>query len=142
MKTVQQLLMEQPLALWTISPDATVFDALKLLAEAKIGALLVMEKGKLVGIVGERDYARKVALEGKSSKGTKVREIMTPNVLCVRPESTNEECLVLMSSRNIRHLPVINGSEVIGMLSMRDLVNDIISEREYTIKQLESYIYS
>lgn len=142
MKTVQQLLMEQPLALWTISPDATVFDALKLLAEAKIGALLVMEKGKLVGIVGERDYARKVALAGKSSKGTKVREIMTPNVLCVRPESTNEECLVLMSSRNIRHLPVINGSEVIGMLSMRDLVNDIISEREYTIKQLESYIYS
>ncbi len=142
MKTVQQLLMEQPLALWTIAPDATVFDALKLLAEAKIGALIVMEKGKLVGIVGERDYARKVALEGKSSKGTKVREIMSSNVLCVRPESTNEECLVLMSSRNIRHLPVVNGSEVIGMLSMRDLVNDIISEREYTIKQLESYIYS
>jgi CBS domain-containing protein len=142
MKTVQQLLMEQPLALWTIAPDATVYDALKLLSEAKIGAIMVMEKGRLVGILSERDYARKVALEGKSSKNLTVRDIMTPNVLCVRPETTNEECLVLMSSKNIRHLPVVNGSEVIGMLSMRDLVADIISEREYTIKQLESYIYS
>lgn len=142
MKTVKQLLMEQPLALWTIAPDATVFEALEMLADAKIGAILVMEKGRLVGILSERDYTRKVALEGKSSKTIKVREIMTPNVLCVRPESTNEECLVLMSSKNIRHLPVVNGSEVIGMLSMRDLVADIISEREYTIKQLEHYIYS
>jgi CBS domain-containing protein len=142
MKTVQQLLMEQPLALWTIAPDATVFEALEMLSDAKIGALLVMEKGRLVGILSERDYTRKVALEGKSSKTVKVREIMTPDVLCVRPESTNEECLVLMSSKDIRHLPVVNGSEVIGMLSMRDLVADIISEREYTIKQLENYIYS
>ena len=142
MKTVKQLLMEQPLALWTIAPDATVFEALEMLSDAKIGAILVMDKGRLVGILSERDYTRKVALEGKSSKTIKVREIMTPNVLCVRPESTNEECLVLMSSKNIRHLPVVNGSEVIGMLSMRDLVADIISEREYTIKQLEHYIYS
>ena len=142
MKTVKQLLMEQPLALWTIAPDATVFEALEMLSDGKIGAILVMEKGRLVGILSERDYTRKVALEGKSSKTVKVREIMTPDVLCVRPESTNEECLVLMSSKNIRHLPVVNGSEVIGMLSMRDLVADIISEREYTIKQLESYIYS
>ena len=142
MKTVQQLLMEQPLALWTIAPDATVFEALEMLSDGKIGAILVMEKGRLVGILSERDYTRKVALEGKSSKTVKVREIMTPDVLCVRPESTNEECLVLMSSKNIRHLPVVNGSEVIGMLSMRDLVADIISEREYTIKQLEHYIYS
>jgi CBS domain-containing protein len=142
MKTVQQLLMQQPLALWTIAPDATVFEALKMLSEAKIGAIMVMEKGRLVGILSERDYTRKVALEGKSSKTITVREIMTANVLCVRPESTNEECLVLMSSKNIRHLPVVSGSEVIGMLSMRDLVADIISEREYTIKQLEHYIYS
>ena len=142
MKTVQQLLMEQPLALWTITPDATVLEALKLLAEAGIGALLVMDKGKLVGILSERDYARKVVLLGKASKDTLVSDIMTANVMCVRPETTNEECMALMSSRNFRHLPVVNGTEVIGMLSMRDLVADIISEREYTIKQLESYIYS
>ena len=142
MKTVKQLLMEQPLALWTIAPDATVFEALEMLSDGKIGAVLVMEKGRLVGILSERDYTRKVALEGKSSKNLTVREIMTSNVLCVRPDSTNEECLALMSSKNIRHLPVVNGSEVIGMLSMRDLVADIISEREYTIKQLEHYIYS
>jgi CBS domain-containing protein len=142
MKTVHQLLMEQPLALWSVSPDATVFEALKMLSDAGIGALMVMEGGKLVGILSERDYARKVVLEGKSSRDTKVRDIMTTNVLCVRPETTNEECMVLMSQKNIRHLPVVNGGEVIGMLSMRDLVADIISEREYTIKQLESYIYS
>lgn len=142
MKTVKQLLMAQPLALWTIAPDATVFEALEMLSDGKIGAVLVMEKGRLVGILSERDYTRKVALEGKSSKNCTVREIMTANVLCVRPDSTNEECLALMSSKNIRHLPVVNGSEVIGMLSMRDLVADIISEREYTIKQLEHYIYS
>jgi CBS domain-containing protein len=141
MKTVEQLLMEQPLALWSIGPDASVFDALKLLSEAGIGAVLVMDQGKLVGILSERDYARKVALEGKSSKETKVRDIMTSNVVCVRPETTNEECMVLMSSRNIRHLPVVNGDQVIGMLSMRDLVVDIISEREYTIHQLENYIH-
>ena len=141
MKTVEQRLMEQPLALWSIGPDASVFDALKLLSEAGIGALLVMDQGKLVGIFSERDYARKVALEGKSSKETKVRDIMTSNVVCVRPETTNEECMVLMSSRNIRHLPVVNGDQVIGMLSMRDLVVDIISEREYTIHQLENYIH-
>ncbi len=142
MKTVQQLLMSQPLALWTISPDATVLDALRLLADAGVGALLVMENGKLAGIISERDYARKVMLLGKSSKDTLVRDIMTANVLCVRPNTTNEECMALMSAKNIRHLPVLEKDQVIGMLSMRDLVADIISEREYTIRQLESYIYS
>lgn len=142
MKTVQQLLMEQPLALWTIAPDASVYDALKQLSEAGIGALLVMDQGKLVGILSERDYARKVVLAGKSSKETPVREIMTANVLCVKPETTNEECMALMSQKNIRHLPVLSGKEVIGMLSMRDLVADILEEREFTIKQLENYIYN
>ena len=142
MKTVQQLLMSQPLALWTIAPGATVLDALKLLADAGVGALLVMEHGKLAGIISERDYARKVMLLGKSSKDTLVRDIMTSNVLCVRPNATNEECMALMSAKNIRHLPVLEDDQVIGMLSMRDLVADIISEREYTIRQLESYIYS
>jgi CBS domain-containing protein len=142
MKTVQQLLMAQPLALWTVSPEATVFDALKQLSDAGIGALLVMEGGKLAGILSERDYARKVVLAGKSSRDTKVRDIMTANVLCVKPQTTNEECMALMSQKNIRHLPVVDGSEVIGMLSMRDLVADILSEREFTIKQLENYIYN
>ncbi|MBI3715034.1 MAG: CBS domain-containing protein, partial [Betaproteobacteria bacterium] len=132
MKTVQQLLMDQPLALWTIAPEASVLDALKQLSDAGIGALLVMENDKLVGILSERDYARKVVLAGKSSKDTPVREIMTANVLCVKPETTNEECMALMSQKNIRHLPVVSGKEVIGMLSMRDLVADILEEREFT----------
>jgi CBS domain-containing protein len=142
MKTVRQLLMEMDIALWYVSPDATIFEALKLMSEAGIGAVLVMEKGRLVGILSERDYARKVALEGRDSRTTKVAEIMTPNVLCVSPDSTNEECMALMAAKRIRHLPVVKDSEVIGMLSIRDLVADIIAEREYTIKQLESYIYS
>jgi CBS domain-containing protein len=141
MKTVQQLLMQQPLALWSIAPDDTVFNALKIMAEARVSGLLVMDKGKLIGILTERDYARKIALEGKSSKDARVRDIMTSEIICVRSETTNEECMALMSSRNIRHLPVVNGSEVIGMLSMPDLLADIISEREYTIQQLEHYIH-
>ncbi len=143
MKTVQQLLMDQPLALWSIGPDASVYDALKQLSDAGIGALLVMEGPKLVGILSERDYARKVVLAGKSSKDTAVRDIMTANVLCVKPETTNEECMALMSQKNIRHLPVMSADrQVIGMLSMRDLVTDILNEREFTIKQLENYIYN
>jgi CBS domain-containing protein len=142
MKTVRQLLMEMDIALWYVTPDATIFEALKLMSEAGIGAVLVMEKGRLVGILSERDYARKVALEGRDSRTTKVSEIMTPNVLCVSPDSTNEECMALMAAKRIRHLPVVKDSEVIGMLSIRDLVADIIAEREYTIKQLETYIYS
>lgn len=142
MKTVQQLLMEMDIALWYVTPDATVFDALKLMSEAGIGAVLVMEKGRLAGIFSERDYARKVALEGRDSRTTKVNEIMTADVLCVSPESTNEECMALMVAKRFRHLPVVNGSEVIGMLSMRDLMADIMAERELTIKQLENYIYS
>ena len=142
MKTVQQLLMEQPLALWSIGPNASVYDALKQLSDAGIGALLVMDESKLVGILSERDYARKVVLAGKSSKDTLVHEIMTAHVLCVKPETTNEECMALMSQKNIRHLPVVSDKEVIGMLSMRDLVADILEEREFTIKQLENYIYN
>lgn len=142
MKTVEQLLMNQPAVLQIIDPDASVFEAIRQLAEAGVGALLVMEQGKLVGIVSERDYARKVALAGRSSKDTKVREIMTSNVLRVTPDTTNEECMVLMAAKNIRHLPVMRGDEIVGMLSIRDLVADIIAEREFTIKQLQSYIYS
>jgi CBS domain-containing protein len=142
MKTVQQLLMEMEIALWYVKPEATVYDALKLMSEAGIGALLVMEEGRLVGIFSERDYARKVALEGRDSRTTTVSEIMTPDVLCVSPETSTEECMAIMVSKRFRHLPVVKNSEVIGMISIRDLMADIMAEREVTIKQLESYIYS
>lgn len=142
MKNVQQLLMEMDIALWYVTPEATVFDALKLMSEAGIGAVLVMRDGRLAGIMSERDYARKVALEGRDSRETTVADIMTSDVLCVSPETTTEECMGIMVNKRIRHLPVVKDSEVIGMISIRDLMADIIEEREVIIKQLESYIYS
>lgn len=142
MKNVQQLLMEMDIALWYVTPEATVFDALKLMSEAGIGAVLVMQNGRLAGIMSERDYARKVALEGRDSRVTTVADIMTADVLCVSPETSTEECMGIMVNKRIRHLPVVKDSEVIGMISIRDLMADIIEEREVIIKQLESYIYS
>ena len=127
-------------ALWSIKPDDTVFDAIKVLAEKGVGALIVMEKGKLVGIVSERDYTRKIALQGKNSKEALVKDIMTANVLVVSPQTRTRECMAIMSEKNIRHLPVVDGDTVVGMLSIRDLMNDIISDHEFTISQLESYI--
>ena len=126
--------------LWSVKPDDTVFDAIKVLAEKGVGALLVMQKGKLVGIVSERDYTRKIALQGKNSKEALVRDIMTANVLVVSPKTRTRECMSIMSKKNIRHLPVVDGDTVVGMLSIHDLMNDIISDHEYTISQLESYI--
>ncbi|MEQ1518518.1 MAG: CBS domain-containing protein [Usitatibacteraceae bacterium] len=126
--------------LWSVKPDDTVFDAIKVLAEKGVGALIVMDKGKLVGIVSERDYTRKIALQGKNSREVHVREIMTPNVLVVNPETRTRECMAIMSEKNIRHLPVVDGHTVVGMLSIRDLMNDIIKDHEFTISQLESYI--
>lgn len=126
--------------LWSVRPDDTVFDALKVLAEKGVGALIVMEKGRLVGILSERDYTRKVALLGKNSKETFVRDIMTANVLVISPQTRTRECMAIMSEKNIRHLPVVDGDTVVGMLSIRDLMNDIIADHEFTISQLESYI--
>ena len=126
--------------LWSVTPDDTVFEAIKVLAEKGVGALIVMEKGKLVGILSERDYTRKIALEGKNSKETKVRDIMTSNVLTVSPRTRTRECMAIMSEKNFRHLPVVDGDVVVGMLSIRDLMNDIIAEHENTISQLENYI--
>ena len=127
-------------ALWSVSPDDTVFDAIKVLAEKGVGALIVMKNGKLAGILSERDYTRKVALLGKNSKETYVRDIMTANVLVISPKTRTRECMTIMSEKNIRHLPVVDGDTVVGMLSIRDLMNDIIKDHEYTISQLESYI--
>ena len=142
MKTLKQLLQAKPLGVLSIAPQATVFDALKLMAEKNVGALLVMDGGSLTGIMTERDYARKVILKSKSSLDTPVREIMTDKVLCVQAEQSVEQCMGLMTDQRIRHLPVMEGDRLIGVLSIGDLVKETISEQELTIKQLESYIHS
>jgi len=139
-KNVAQLLRTKGTVIHSVRPDASVFECLELLADRQIGSLLVMEGDRLVGIFTERDYARKVVLHGKSSKDLKVREIMSPEVLCVGPERTNEECMALMTEKRIRHLPVMEGGKVIGLISIGDLVKDIIAEQQFVIGQLERYI--
>ena len=126
--------------IWAVSPNATVFDAIQLMAEKNVGALLVMEAEKLVGIISERDYTRKVALRGKASKDTAVREILSGQVVQVTPNHTVEECLHLMTDHRIRHLPVLEGDKVIGIVSIGDLVNWVISAQTTTIQQLQTYI--
>jgi CBS domain-containing protein len=127
-------------AVYTVAPTATVFDALKLMADKDIGGVLVMDGGKVVGIFTERDYARKVALMARSSRETLVREVMTSPVLYVRPDQTSEECMALMTENRLRHLPVIDRGKLIGLISIGDLVKDIISEQQFIIEQLEHYI--
>jgi CBS domain-containing protein len=141
MKTVAQLLKLKPEGAISIRPDAPVLDALKLLADQGVGAVLVMDGARLVGIVSERDYARKVELQGKSSSTTPVSEIMTKEVVFVTPNQTNEDCMALMTGKHLRHLPVIDESRVIGVLSIGDLVKDAISEQQFIIEQLEHYIH-
>lgn len=142
MKSVRQLLQLKGREVHSITPDARVFDALKLMAEKDVGALVVIEGGKLTGILSERDYARKVILHGKSSHDITVRDIMTGKVITVTPEHTVEECMALMTGKRIRHLPVTDGERLTGVLSIGDLVKEVIAEQEQTIKQLESYIHS
>ena len=142
MKTVTQLLKGKSRPLCTIGPGARVFDALRLMAEKDVGALLVIENDQLAGILSERDYARKVILQGKSSQDTPVREIMTERVVCVQPKNTVEECMALMTDKRVRHLPVIENGKIVGILSIGDLVKETISEQQFMIKQLESYIHS
>jgi CBS domain-containing protein len=142
MKTVAQLLKLKPAGVISIKPDVPVLDALKLLAEKDIGAVLVMDGPRLVGIFSERDYARKVALKGKSASDTPVSEIMTLDVVCVKPTQTNEDCMALMTDKRARHLPVIdNDRVVVGLLSIGDMVKDAISEQQFIIEQLEHYIH-
>jgi CBS domain-containing protein len=142
MKTVRQILDSKKHRLLTISPHATVFAALRMMAEYDIGALVVMEGNRLAGILSERDYARRVILVGKSSKDTAVREVMTERVLVVRPEQTVEECMALMTDKHVRHLPVLQGDDVIGVISIGDVVKEVISEQQFVIRQLEKYIQS
>jgi len=140
MITISHLLQDKGQAVWSVSPDTTVFDALKLMAEKNVGALLVLDKDKLVGIFSERDYARKVILKGKSSKETPVKEIMSEEVLYVRPNQSIEECMALMTNKRIRHLPVMEGNQLLGIISIGDVVKAVISEQEFVIHQLENYI--
>jgi CBS domain-containing protein len=142
MKTVQQLLESKRHGVVSVQPDTSVLDALKVMAEKEIGAVLVLDGERLAGILSERDYARKVVLQGKASRDTPVREIMTEKVVCVRPEQTVEDCMGLMTDRRIRHLPVLNHKKVIGIISIGDVVKEMLSEKEFVIKQLESYIHS
>ncbi len=141
MKRVSHILRSKPSqAVHTIAPAASVLDAVKLMAQHRIGALLVMEGEAVVGIITERDYARKVVLMGRSSKETPVRDIMTSSVMYVSPEQTNEECMALMTENRLRHLPVMDKGKLIGLISIGDLVKDIISEQQFMIQQLEHYI--
>ena len=140
MKTVKQVLDNKGPTTWHVLPDSFVYDALQLMADKEIGALLVLEGGRLVGIISERDYARKVILKGKSSLDTPVKEIMTRDAVCVRPEQTVEECMALVTEKRVRHLPVVMDDKVVGIISIGDLVKAVIDEKDFTIKQLESYI--
>src|SRR5688500_16083691 len=142
MKSLKQLIDAKGGQVWSIAPDATVFEALKLMAQKDVGALLVMEGTRLAGIMSERDYARKVILQGKSSQDMAVRDIMTADVVKIDPSRTVEECMSLMTQRRIRHLPVCEGEKLVGVLSIGDLVKEVIAEQEQTIKQLEAYIHS
>ena len=141
MKTVKELLRVKGYQVWSIGPDATVYEALTLMAEKDVGALLVLDNaGQLVGILSERAYARKIVLKGKTSRETPVREIMTEKVVWVRPDQTIEECMALMTNKHIRHLPVMEEGRLLGVISIGDVVKDIISEQEFMIAQLENYI--
>jgi CBS domain-containing protein len=140
-KTVQQILRSKGSAFWFVTPDTMVYEALQLMAEKDVGALLVLNSGaQLVGIISERDYARKVILKGKSSLDTPVREIMSHPVTTVGPEQTVEECMAVMTEKRVRHLPVLVTDRVVGVVSIGDVVKASLDEKDFLIKQLENYI--
>jgi CBS domain-containing protein len=139
-KTVAELLKVKPARVVSVTPEQSVLDAIKVLATEDIGAAIVMSGGRLAGIFSERDYTRKIVLKGRSSDATRVQEVMTANVIVVSPRTRTRECMQLMSEKNIRHLPVVDDGRVIGMVSIRDIVSDIIADQDFTIEQLEHYI--
>ena len=138
--TIHEILHNKGSNVWSISPDTLVYDAIALMADKNIGALLVVDHGQLVGILSERDYTRKIALKGKSSKQTRVKEILSGQVIRVSPAHTVEDCMRLMTDHRIRHLPVLDGDKIMGIISIGDLVNWIISTQTTTINQLQTYI--
>lgn len=142
MKNVLELLKSRHTPVYQISSSVTVLEALRLFADYGVGALIVMDENRLVGVLSERDYARKVDLQGKNSKETTVREIMTSDVITVTSQTGTHACMALMSHKRIRHLPVVDGAKVVGMISIRDIMDDMIADHEQTISQLTSYISS
>jgi len=139
-QTVSEILRIKGQEVWSIQPDETILTAIQQMATREVGALLVMDNDKLIGIVSERDYARKVALENRSSKDALVRDIMSTRVLCARPDQTVNECMALMSDKRARHLPVVDHKKVIGIISIGDLVKSIIQEQQFEIQALQYYI--
>jgi len=142
MTTLEILLQGKGHDVWSVHPDDTVLDAIKMLAEKDIGALIVIKDDKPVGIFTERDYARNVYLKGKSSLDTAVRDVMVAPVICVKPDQTVDECMALMTAKRFRHLPIMDGDELVGMVSIGDLVKSVIAEQQFTIEQMEQYIHS
>ncbi len=142
MKKVRDILEVKGRAVWSIEPAASVFDALKIMAEKEVGALVVLEGSKVVGIISERDYARKVILHGRSSPTTLVNEIMTTRVAYAQPQQNIDECMAIMTEKRIRHLPVMEENNLLGVISIGDLVKSIIAEQQFIIEQLERYITS
>ena len=140
MKTVSHLLNDKGSDVWSLAPDATVYEAIELMSQKGVGALLVMEGERLVGIVSERDYTRKVILKEKSSRETRIRGIMSRRVICARPEHTVEEAMAIMTDKRIRHLPVVVDEKVVGVISIDDVVRGVIEDREFHIEQLTNYI--
>lgn len=140
MVTIKQLLKSKGSDVWSISSDTSVFEAVQMMAEKGVGALVVLDNGKPAGIISERDYARKVVLKERESKKTRVSEIMTSDVLYARPDHTVEQCLAIMTEKRIRHLPVMDGDKLAGIVSIGDLVKSVIAEQQHVIEQLEHYI--
>jgi CBS domain-containing protein len=140
MTTVKHLLDRKGRRVHSIRPDASVFDALKIMAEKNIGSLVVLEDEKLVGIITERIYAREIALKGRTSAQTLVRDVMSTNLICVQPDQTVEECMAVMTKKTVRHLPVVEHGQIVGLVSIGDMVNSIIRDQEFIIDQLEHYI--
>lgn len=140
MKKISALLREKGSRVWSVTPDSSVYDAIALMADKNVGAVLVMKDDRLVGILSERDYARKVILAGRSSHKTQVSEVMTSRVIYVEPSEKVDECMALMTDKHIRHLPVMSGGELVGLVSMGDLVKALIEEQQFVIQQLEHYI--
>ena len=140
MKRVKDILKFKGHDIWSVTPASSVYDAIHFMAEKEIGALMVIENGQLVGIISERDYARQIIIKGRSSVTTKVNEIMTTKVINAKPENEVSECMSLMTENRIRHLPILDGTQVVGMISIGDLVNAIMAEQQSTIQDLEKYI--
>jgi len=140
MSTIKQILDTKGYAVWSIHPQETVFAAIQQMAEHEVGALVVLEGDAVVGIISERDYARKVTLKGRSDRETAVRDIMTPDVIYIRLDQSIEECMSIVTERRIRHLPVLDNGQLVGIISIGDLVKTIIAEQQFIIAQLEHYI--